>query len=552
MLVLAGLVTLMNAQGSVSGGPDHLLAAEPGKAPADKGLPRTAIKEIEPAIAKALQEKAYPQAIRLIARKIALEGEIQGNKPEEKIIRLDAEIAKAPAAMQPLLEVIQADWYWQYFQQNRWRFMQRTATAASPGKDFTTWDLPRLFAEIEKHYQKALAAEEQLKKIPVATFGELLDKGTMPDSYRPTLYDFVAHQALEFYNSGEQAAAASEDAFELSADSPIFRPAEEFVAWKNPHPDHAYMVPALSQGGKGDLDSDSITLKAIRLYQQLLRFHQDDKDKSAFLDADIERLSFGYNKAVGEEKAALYKAALKRFVKQWGDHPISAIARYRWAAVLQQENSLLEAHDLAQQGVQAFANTPGGNLCYNLVKQIESKSASIMTERVWNEPSPAIRVTYRNLTKVYFRLVRQDWVASLKSGVFPGQWLDDARRRALLARKPDLDWSADLPASEDYQQRVEDLAVPKDLKPGFYYLLSSHDPKFSDKNNVVSFTDVWVSKLALVTRQNGGGGRLAALCSMRPPVNRSRGPTCRSIHGTGTAISAPAPRPRPTATACSR
>ena len=46
----------------------------------------------------------------------------------------------------------------------------------------------------------------------------------MPDSYRPTLYDFVAHQALEFYNSGEQAAAKAEDAFELSADSPIFRP----------------------------------------------------------------------------------------------------------------------------------------------------------------------------------------------------------------------------------------------------------------------------------------------------------------------------------------
>ena len=126
----------------------------------------------------------------------------------------------------------------------------------------------------------------------------------MPDSYRPTLYDFVAHQALEFYNSGEQAAAKAEDAFELAADSPIFRPAEEFVAWK----------PESS-------DSDSDTLKAIRLYQQLLRFHQNDEDKSALLDADIERLSFGNNKAVGEEKADVYKAALKRFVKQWGDHP---------------------------------------------------------------------------------------------------------------------------------------------------------------------------------------------------------------------------------------
>ena len=306
-----------------------------------KGLPKTAIEQLQPILDGAMAEKNYPVAIKAIGRKIALEGTIQGNKPEEKIIRLDAEIAKAPAEMQPMLEVVQADWYWQYFQHNRWRFMQRTATAAAPGKDFTTWDLPRLFAEIDKHFQKALAAEEQLKKVPVQSFGELLEKGRMPDSYRPTLYDFVAHQALEFYNSGEQAAAKAEDAFELAADSPIFRPAEEFDVWK-----------------VESNDDNSNTLKAIRLYQQLLRFHQNDEDKSAFLDADIERLSFGNNKAVGEEKANLYKAALKRFVNKWGDHPISALARYHWASVLQQEKSLVEAHDLVQQGRRPLPTRP--------------------------------------------------------------------------------------------------------------------------------------------------------------------------------------------------
>ena len=435
-----------------------------------KGLPKTAIEELQPILAGAVADKNYPLAIKAIGRKIALEGEIQGYKPEEKIVRLDAEIAKAPAEMQPLLEVIQADWYWQYFQRNRWRFMQRTATAAAPGKDFTTWDLPRLFAEIEKHYQKALAAEEQLKKVPIQDFAELLDKGTMPDSYRPTLYDFVAHQALEFYNSGEQAAAAAEDAFELAADSPIFRPAEEFVAWKIPHPlplsqrERGENLPH-SQGERGDVDDDSITLKAIRLYQQLLRFHQDDKDKSAFLDADIERLSFGNNKAVGEEKAALYKAALKRFVKQWGDHPISAIVRYRWAAVLQQENSLVEAHDLAQQGA---------GLCQYARRQ------SLLQPREADRGQVGKHFNRAGLERALARNPRH--LSQCDEGLFPagprglGGWAEErhlpramAGRRppaALLAKQPDLAWSADLPATEDYQQRVEDLPAPKDQKPG--------------------------------------------------------------------------------------
>ena len=175
-----------------------------------------------------MQDKAYPEAIKAIGRKIALEGIIQGNKPEEKITRLEAEIAKAPAEMKPVMEAILANWYWQYFQHNRWRFMNRTATAAPPGKDFTTWDLPRLFAEIDKHYAKALSAGATLKQIPIAQYDDLLEKGTLPDAYRPTLYDFVAHEALAFYSSGEQAAAKPEDAFELSADSPIFGSGRRF------------------------------------------------------------------------------------------------------------------------------------------------------------------------------------------------------------------------------------------------------------------------------------------------------------------------------------
>ena len=38
--------------------------------------------------------------------------------------------------------------------------MNRTATAVAPGADFTTWDLPRLFAEIDKHFVIAMAQKD--------------------------------------------------------------------------------------------------------------------------------------------------------------------------------------------------------------------------------------------------------------------------------------------------------------------------------------------------------------------------------------------------------
>src|SRR6266481_588146 len=148
-----------------------------------KGLPKTAIEKLEPIIQGALKDKAWGEATRAIARKIVLEGTIQGNKPEERITRLEAEIAKAPKEIVPLLDTILANWYWHYFQNNRWRFIQRTQTAQPPGKDFTAWDLTRLFAEIDKQFQKALANAETLKKTSVSAFDDLLVKHALPETY---------------------------------------------------------------------------------------------------------------------------------------------------------------------------------------------------------------------------------------------------------------------------------------------------------------------------------------------------------------------------------
>lgn len=256
----------------------------------NQGLPKSAIDALEPIIAAATSEKAYAEAAKAIARKIALQGNIEGNKPEEKITRLEAEIGKAPAELKPVLTTILANWYWHYFQQNRWRFMNRTATAVAPGADFTTWDLPRLFAEIDKHFTAALAADAVLKATPIATFDALIQKGSLPDSYRPTLYDFIASRRAELYTSGEQAAARPSDAFEIAADSPIFSAVTPFLAWQ----------PATT-------DTNAPALKAIRLYQELLRFHAKDANPTALLDADLARLVWGRNVARGETRTRASK-----------------------------------------------------------------------------------------------------------------------------------------------------------------------------------------------------------------------------------------------------
>jgi uncharacterized protein YfaS (alpha-2-macroglobulin family) len=454
-----------------------------------KGLPRTAITNLGPIIAAAIKDNAYGEAAKALARKIVLEGNIQGNKPEEKITLMEAEIARAPKEIVPLLDTILANWYWHYFQNNRWRFLQRTATAQASGKDFTTWDLPRLFAEIDKQFTKALAAAETLKKTPIATFDDLLQKGTVPDAYRPTLYDFIAHEALKFYTSAEQAAAKPQDAFELFADRPVygvvplFGTAEEFMA------------------GKIERRADEASVeKALFLYRDLLLFHRNDQDPAAFADTDLARLVWAYNTAFGEDKATRYKAALRNFAEKWVDHEVSALALHHGARVVQAEGELVEARTLAQRGANAHRESMGGRMCRNLVAEIEAKSASITIERVWNSPPPTIAVRYRNVTNVYFRAVAYDWNAFLDRRRNRPEYLSNAERDELLGKAPALVWSTNLPPTPDFKERVEELPAPVTLKPGFYFVIASHNRDFDDTDNQVTFTDVWVSSLALVVR----------------------------------------------------
>ena len=137
----------------------------------------------------------------------------------------------------------------------------------------------------------------------------------------------------------------AQDSFELTADSPVFAPLDEFLKWE-----------------PKTTDANSRTVKAIKLFQKVLAFHQGDENRSALLDADLHRLRFGYNKAVGD-KNPRYKAALEAFAKAHAGHELSAMARYQLAAVVQDEGDLVKAREIALAGMNAFPDSPGGQRC---------------------------------------------------------------------------------------------------------------------------------------------------------------------------------------------
>jgi hypothetical protein len=466
----------------------------------EEGKPKTALEALAGVEQAAVADKTWAEVARAIASRILAE---TGDRPPddpERLILLAGAIDKAPAETRGVLEAIRANWTWGFFQQNRWRFQQRTQGGADAA-DLTRiaeWDLPTIVAEIRTRFAAAVGAEgspqrQALQALPVADWSALVRPGTMPDAYRPTVWDVVARDALEFAASGERGLVNPEDAFELDAESPALGTMEEFLAWK-PEQD-----PAVT-------DSSSPLLEAARLYRGLIAFHRGDKDQTALLAADLDRILWAAGSAVGPELADRKQDALEAFIERAADHETASLARFHLATLLQEQGDLVAARTLAAVGAESHPTSAGGAQCANLVTAIEQKELALVTERAWAEPWPAVRVSYRNLDKVHLRLCKADWQARLRAGRPHPAWLDDADRAAILALPAVREHAADLPATPDFRQRQEDIAVAealdaKSLEPGCYWVIASQRADFGDQDNVVAATMVRVTRLAIVSEQ---------------------------------------------------
>jgi len=206
----------------------------------EEGKPKTAIEALRGVEQAAVADRAWAEAARAIATRILAEtGDRPGDDPE-RLILLAGAMDKAPPETRGVLEAIRANWTWGFFQMNRWRFQQRTTGGSKSNeraddlKTIAEWDLPTIVSEIRKRFAVAVGDPDSpdrktLQSLPVAEWSAIITKGKLSDAYRPTVWDVIVRDALEFASSGERGLVAPEDAFELDASGPALGTLDETV-----------------------------------------------------------------------------------------------------------------------------------------------------------------------------------------------------------------------------------------------------------------------------------------------------------------------------------
>ena len=169
-----------------------------------ENLPKSALKIVDDIYAKAEKNNNAPQIVKTLFYKSKF-GLVLEEDAQLKIINdFKSHINKSEFPTKNVLENVLANLYWQYFNQNRWKFYQRTKTSKKVDTtDFRTWDLDTLFEEIHTYYKSSLKEKLLLQKVDVHQFKDILHVVKGSKEFRPTLFDFLAHNALQFYKTSE-------------------------------------------------------------------------------------------------------------------------------------------------------------------------------------------------------------------------------------------------------------------------------------------------------------------------------------------------------------
>ena len=462
-----------------------------------KGLTKSALAEVNKIYAMAKQEKQDAQVIKALLYQVSLQEMTEENGDTKSIAALEREIKTTGGTSKAILNSILAENYRSYFQQHRWQLYNRTETIHFIKVDPATWSVNDFHKKITDLFLASIADEKLLQQTRPESFDAIIIKGNVP-YLRPTLYDLLAHRALEYFKDEEREITKPAYAFEIK-DENYFSSAAEFIK-----------LPITTQ------DSLSLYHKALLTYQKLLAFHLNDVKPDALIDADIQRVQFVYQHGIMPDKDKRYEVALTAITGKYENHPAAAQAFYLIAQLhankaaqydplkfseddpANPKNEYVTAAAICKKVLEQKDSSEGFINCYNLFKQIERKELNLITEKV-NVPGQSFRtlVSYRNFTQLNFRIIPiTDELNKRLANRYDDKYWEQLSKFSFTRK-----WTQSLPATNDYQKHSTEIKIDA-LPAGEYILLSSVKEDFSLDKNPLAVQYFYVSNISYISNAN--------------------------------------------------
>lgn len=464
------------------------------------GLPKSALEYVEKIYSHAKSKKDPVNAIKAWFHILKYTNSIEENAFEDLLFKMEDEVVAAEFPYKPIYHSIMAEMYWMYYQSNRWKFYNRTNTVNFSNRDIQTWTLDQLLARVIYHYKESVSDEAALAAIPTSSLEGIMNKGTLPVSLRPTLYDFLMHRALNFYSNSEISLTRPADQFTLSGPA-YFSSPEEFSA-----------VSVRS------MDTLSIHYQAVLAYSSLLKYRLKDDNIEALLDLELKRLGFVYSYSVDVNKDSLYLAALEKLFVKGKESAMAGNISYEIASFYSSRSSNYnvsdsttykykwyskKASDICKQVIEKYPESTVALKCSRILTSIEMLNLSSTMEE-FQVPSATYSalLSYKNVSAVHVRVlsIDREKLGKMSKKLYGKELYDRISKEGINVGEQKIDF----PIDEDFNTHTTEILLPG-LPVGTYVMVASNNAEFSYNENVVAYSVFTVTDLAYIQRKRNNG-----------------------------------------------
>ncbi|MBB6236194.1 uncharacterized protein YfaS (alpha-2-macroglobulin family) [Pedobacter sp. AK013] len=453
---------------------------------ANQGKPKDALALIEKINQAAHKENNTPLQIKSVIYRMMFQSYLEENAFDKILINLRDDITKAKQPEKSILQSLLAETYWNYLQQNRWQISQRTQVQGDIGNDIKTWSIKKLSDETVKYYLLSLKEAQLLQQTNVDILDAVLAGDKNNRTFRPTLYDLLAHRAIDVFNNTQINLTQYDDELLDMNNAAWFDDRQYFLTMELPS------------------DSTSFKLQSLQLFKSLIRFHQNNHNFSALADVDLKRLKFVQQNFNGEVQDLYYKA-LSQLAGQSTQTEVYADILYEQALMHKNaqlpvdtnKQNFLTAVALAKKAADRYPKSIGAQNAENLIRQIKSSELSIKIKGYIQPDRPAqLHLSYKNTDTVHIRLFK---AVEPQNGYEQFESKDNFLT-FFTKNKAIKQWDVIVPKTSDYQNHT--LIDKMDGLAFGAYTLIAQTINREQKDTVYSNINFKVTAMAVINRRN--------------------------------------------------
>jgi uncharacterized protein YfaS (alpha-2-macroglobulin family) len=453
---------------------------------ANKAKPKDALALIEKMNAQAREDGNSPLLIKAVIYKMIFQSYLEENAFDKILADLRKDISLAKQPEKSILQSLLAETYWKFYQQNQWKISQRTNVSANIGDDINTWSIAKLTEETTKNYLASLTETKLLQNTKVDFLDNVLAGDKYNRSFRPTLYDLLAHRALDvFVNSQLTLTQAETENIDFN-DTIWYADRKRFINTNLPQS-----------------DSTTFNISALQIFKNLISFHTYGDNSTALADVDLRRMKFIYTRNNGPENQELYYKALQSLANKTESSEVYADILYELALIHKNgqlpidtnKQNLVKSMELINKAIKAFPKSIGAKNAENLAKQIKGKELSTKI-RQYNLPNKPAQIyfSYKNVDTIYLKLYKK----SLEDNPFYN--LSDKQKflQFLAKRKSLKEWFIVVPKSNDYQNHT--LVDKIEGLPYGNYIIIATNTKLNEVERIYTSANFGVTSLNVNNR----------------------------------------------------